>query len=85
MNTTTRAAFANVADADVFAAHKVPAFDPCRCSKQDWAARMAIVDQTLIACSFSDKGRERATADFARDLHVAMGWRADHDTSGLTF
>ena len=81
MNTTTRAAFATVADADVFASHK--ATRPVLLSDQDFAVVMA---KGWAAIATLPQARpDSCYEQFGNYLHQAMGWRADHDTSGLTF
>jgi hypothetical protein len=81
MNTTTRAAFATVAEADVFAAHKAaPAVKAFYKADDVHAAEMARGWAVLANC-----GSDKAEAKFAEYLHTAMCWRPEHLADELTF
>lgn len=54
------------------------AFNPCTCSAQDWAARLATVDACLMTYGMAADAKAAAAERFAENLHVAMGWRAEH-------
>ena len=52
-------------------------FSVAHCSKQDFGAHMTWLHKPLLDPAFnSDVQKYRD--DFARYLHDAMGWRADH-------
>jgi hypothetical protein len=81
MNTTTRAAFATVAEADVFAAHKAaPAVKAFYKADDVHAAEMARGWAVLANC-----GHAKAEAKFEECLHRAMGYRPEHLADELTF
>ena len=80
MNTTTRAAFATVAEADVFAAHKAAPVKAFYEADMDFAARMARGWGILANC-----GHAGAEAKFEECLHRAMGYRPEHLADELTF
>ena len=78
MNTTTKAAFRTVAEADVFAADK--AIRPAYKAEMDHAATLARGWAVLADC-----GRPGAAERFHACLHTAMGWRPEHTADELTF
>jgi hypothetical protein len=82
MNTTTKAAFRTVAEADVFAADKAPAkvVRPYYLADMDHAASMARGWAVLADC-----GRPGAAERFNECIHTAMGWRPEHTADELTF
>ena len=81
MNTTTRAAFATVAEADVFAAHKAaPAVKAFYKADDVHAAEMAIGWAKLANC-----GVAKAEVRFGEYLHRAMGYRPEHTADELAF
>jgi hypothetical protein len=78
MNTSTRAAFATVAEADVFAAEKT--VKPLYQADMDFAAGMASGWSLLADC-----GSTTAAERFYDCLHTAMGWRPEHTADELAF
>ena len=78
MMTTTKAAFRTVAEADVFAAHKV--VHPAYMAEMDHAAIMARGWAFLAEC-----GSSTAAELYCKCLHTAMGWRPEHTADELTF
>jgi len=83
MNTTTKAAFRTVAEADVFAAHKAPKTEvirPYYLADMDHAASMARGWAVL-----ADFGRPGAAERYHACLHTAMGWRPEHTADELAF
>ena len=80
MNTTTRAAFTTVAEADVFAAHKAAPVKPLYKADMDFAAEMARGWGILANC-----GSATAEAKFGEYLHRAMGYRPEHTADELAF
>jgi hypothetical protein len=61
-------------------------FSVARCSDQDFAARMARYDAILVECTTHD--RTKLYDNYQRlgeQLHVAMGFRADHGNPDLEF
>ena len=90
MNTTTKAAFRTVAEADVFAAHKAAKTEgvltptevirPFYLADMDHAASMARGWAVLADC-----GRPGAAERFHACIHTAMGWRPEHTADELTF
>ena len=79
MNTSTRAAFATVAEADVFAADKA-VIRPFYLAEMDHAATMARGWAVLADC-----GSTTAAERFYDCLHTAMGWRPEHTADELAF
>ena len=83
MNTSTRAAFATVAEADVFAADKAAKDEvirPYYLAEMDHAATMARGWAVLADC-----GSTTAAERFYDCLHTAMGWRPEHTADELAF
>lgn len=52
-------------------------FNPCTCSEQDWATRLATVDASLMHWGMLPSKRYEYYQAFAKNLHTAMGYRAD--------
>ena len=53
------------------------AFNPCTCSNQDWATRLATVDASLFHYVADRAKKQEHWERFAENLHTAMGYRAD--------
>jgi len=53
------------------------AFSIARCSRQDFAARMAYYDAVIMDCKRGRRDQNEAYASFAEQLHLAMGHRPD--------